>query len=352
VTTSSTIERAAAAALFWSQPCRRSEDAVRGSLAGLSDEERLMVCGLLAGGELDRLTDDELLGKMHELAAKTRPIENKIAEPEGKSAPAAALPMTSTDAGSFSGYLAVVGNRDHQGDTILPGALDATLREFNSGGIRWLITDSHSDSASDVVAEVKAAVVDSHGLRVEAQWMPTERAQQLRAMVLAGAQLGLSIDYYPRRTRSDGKDGRILEDVAVVGGAITPKPANPLATIVSGKGAPGGFSRVLTVSESIAEGAARRERESPQQRRAEDAMLAAASWPPPHFPRETRLRLIRGVAEAKARRELAGDPARVRAQARRDRDNAYGNAMARTLARLERERCGHRSCMPGRCAYR
>jgi HK97 family phage prohead protease len=326
--TTAVVERAAHAALYWSQPCRRSEAAVRAVVDGLSDAERLQVCGILAGGELDRLTDDELLGKMHELATKARPIENKIAEPEGKSAPAAALPMTSTDAGSFSGYLAVVGNRDHQGDTILPGALDATLREFQAGGIRWAITDSHSEAGSDVVAAVQAAAVDGHGLRIEAAWMPTERAQQLRAMVRAGAQLGLSIDYYPTRTRSDGKGGRLLEDVTVIGGAITPHPANPLAIIVSGKGAAGGFTRVLTVSESILEGSARRERESPQ-RRAEDAMLAAASWPPPHFDRETRLALIRGAAEAKARRELAGDPERAQAQRRRDQANDYSTAMQR-----------------------
>jgi HK97 family phage prohead protease len=329
--TTAAVERAAHAALYWSQPCRRSEAAVRAVVDGLSDAERLMVCGILAGGELDRLSDDELLGKMHELAAKTRPIEHKIAEPEGKSAPAAALPLTSTDAGSFSGYLAVVGNRDHQGDTILPGALDATLREFNAGRIRWLITDSHSDSASDVVAEVKAAALDGHGLRVEAQWMPTERAQQLRAMVLAGGGLGLSIDYYPRQARSDGKGGRFLEDLAVIGGAVTPKPANPLAIIVSGKGAQGGFARVLTVEQEIAEGSARRERQSPQ-RRAEDAMLAAASWPPPHFDRETRLALIRGAAEAKGRRELAGDPERAQAQRRRDQANDYSTAMHRWFA--------------------
>ena len=91
------VERAAHAALYWSQPCRRSEAAVRAVVDGLSDTERWAVCGILASGELDKLDDDALLAKMHELAAKARPIENKIAEPEGKSAPAAALPGLSVN---------------------------------------------------------------------------------------------------------------------------------------------------------------------------------------------------------------------------------------------------------------
>ena len=78
-------------------------------------------------------------------------------------------------------------------------------------------------------------------------------------------------------------------------------------------------------------------------------MLAAVSWPPPHFPRDTRLALLADVTEAKARRHLQGDPERAAAQAKRDRANAYTNARARTMA--DATTCEHRSCMPGRCAY-
>jgi HK97 family phage prohead protease len=330
------------AMLYWGR--RRDDEAIRGVVAGLTPAERDQVVAVLASKRLDVLTDAELSGRMLMLAGKSR-IEHKILPTERKTA---ALAEPLTDTGSFTGYLAGIGNRDHQGDTILPGALDSTLAEFQAGRIRWMITDSHSEHASDVVAEVKAAAVDAQGLRVEAVWMPTERAQSLRAMVRAGAKLGLSIDYYARDPRPDGKGGRLLGDVVVVGGAITPKPANPMATIFAGKDAT--FARVLTTGQSIEQETARRERETPQ-RRAEDTMLAGSTWPPPGlFGRETSLALIRASAQAKSRRELAeGDPARGRAQARRDRDNAYSSALSSWLA--DPPTCPHPGCMPGRCSY-
>jgi hypothetical protein len=130
------------------------------------------------------------------------------------------------------------------------------------------------------------------------------------------------------------------------------RPDEPSALIVSGKDSLGGFAQVLTVAQSIEAEVARRERESPQ-RRAEDAMLAAASWPPPGlFNRETSLSLIRRGAELKARRELAeGDPARARKQAAWDKNNAYTSGLARTMAQLaSAPPCGH-GCAPGMCRY-
>jgi HK97 family phage prohead protease len=277
--------------------------------------------------------------------AATR-LEHKVDHAEVKTA---MLAEPTTDTGTFTGYLAAFG-RDHGGDTIMPGAMSETVAAFNAGKITWHLTDAHSEKASDVVATVRSAVVDHHGLRVEAAWMPTERAQALRAMVRAGSKLGMSIDYFPDVSRPDGAGGRFLDKVTVVGGAITPKPMNAAATITEGKHAVGGSARVLTVAQATAEDAARRERETPQ-RRQEDATLSAASWPPPGlFDRETSLALIRGGAQAKARRELAeGDPARARAQARRDRDNAYSSALSSWLANPPT--CGH-GCPPGRCVYR
>jgi HK97 family phage prohead protease len=347
------VERAAVSALYWAQPCRRSETAVRGSLAGLSDAERLQVCGILAGGELDRLSDDELLGRMHELATKAHPIEDKIIHGEAKTT---MLAEPTTDVGWFEGIANVTGVRDRQGDLSVPGAFTRTVDDLNAGRVAWTITRQHSGDPFDVVGHVVAAKETAEGLWIRAAWTPDAIAQQFRSAVASGVRLGLSITYVPRGARSDAQGGRLLSDIDVTSIAITNDPASPGSYIRAGKGVPAmaglaaAFDRVVTTKQEIAEGSARRERES-SQRRAEDAMLAAASWPPPHFPRETRLALIRAGAESKARRELAGDPARARAQARRDCDNTYSNVLARTMARLERERCGHRSCMPGRCVY-
>jgi HK97 family phage prohead protease len=151
-------------------------------------------------------------------------------------APAGLVTPSGAD-GSFEGYFAATGNRDHGGDTLLPGSMYESAAALNAGHIRWLLTDSHSEKATDIVAEITHAVPDSRGLRVSGNWMPTAAAQQLRDMVKAGHRLGLSITYLPDRARPDGAGGRLLEKVTIVGGAITPTPMNPRAMITSGKGA-------------------------------------------------------------------------------------------------------------------
>jgi hypothetical protein len=137
----------------------------------------------------------------------------------------------------------------------------------------------------------------------------------------------LSIDYFPTRSRPDGKGGRLLDEVLIVGGAVTPKPMNPGAIITEGKSGP--WAPVVDV---YADAQAQAERNNPE-RKAEDRLLAAVSWPPPGlFDRETSLALIRGAAEAKARREIEGDYERERVRARRDQANRYSSDLAEWMA--------------------
>jgi hypothetical protein len=344
VSTSALAERAALSAIFWAK--RRNPEAIRGTVAGLSAADKAEVIRLLETRELGNPPDDELVARMLDLGAKARSPERKILAAESKTVATIAAPAV-TDNGSFSGYLASYG-RDHGGDTIQRGAMDETAAALNSGRIAWHLTDAHSEKASDVVATVTAAAVDSRGLRIEGTWMPTERAQALRQMVRNGAKLGLSIDYLTDASRPDGKGGRLLDRITVVGGAVTPKPMNPGAFITEGKA--GAWAPVVDV---YADAQARHHADP--QREAEDRMLAAASWPPPGlFDRGTSLALIRSTAEAKARREAEGDPERARAQARRDRDNAYSNGLAASMAQgRDRAGCNCQRCrwdIPG-CVY-
>jgi len=257
-------------------------------------------------------------------------IEHKIMAEETKTV--ATITTTSpadTGSGTFSGYLAAFG-RDHSGDQIMPGAMDDTAAALNSGAIQWHLTDAHSEKASDVVATVTAAAVDHHGLRIEGRWMPGERAQALRQMVRNGAKLGLSIDYLTDASRPDGKDGRLLDRITVVGGAVTPKPMNAAATITEGKA--GAWARVVDV---YADAQARRRDPDAEQRRRDDALLAAVDWPPPGmFDRKTALALLEGAQLARAQRQAGTDPEREREQARREQDNAYSHGLAATMARL------------------
>jgi Caudovirus prohead serine protease len=327
VTTSALGERAAYAALYWAR--RRDADAIRAVVAGLDDAAKATAAALLSSDELEVLSDAELLERMLELGAKSRGTEHKIlAAAEVKSvATITAGPAADTGSGSFTGYLAAFG-RDHQGDTIQPGAMDSCAAALNSGRIQWLLTDSHSERAADVVATVTAAVIDHLGLRIQGQWMPDEAAQKLRAKVRNGAKLGLSIDYLTGASRPDGKGGRLLDAITIVGGAVTPHPMNAAATIIESK-----YAATVPVMDVYADAQERRRDPGRDQAEAEDAVLASVSWPPPGlFDRKTSLALIRGAAAADARRELAGDPVAAREQAIRDQDNAYSSGLAAWMA--------------------
>jgi hypothetical protein len=241
---------------------------------------------------------------------------------------AAEAPSTT---GTFTGYLAAFG-RDHGNDTITgPAAVADSVAAVNRGDIIWHLTDSHSEFATDVVATVQHASVDDHGVLVTARWAPTERAQQLRQMVQAGHHLGLSIDYLTDASRPDGQGGRYLDSIRIVGGAVTPHPMNSAALIRESKTGTVAWAPVVSWG---ADAQARAERNDPQ-RLAEDKMLAACDWPPRHWDRETRLALIRGVAEARAKAIAATpDEAEARRKARWERDNEYCYGLAATMARL------------------
>ncbi len=338
--TNSQAERTVASMLYWAQESRRDEEMVARCLKGMSKQERAEVVAILESGELDALTDSQLLERMVGLASKVLEVEHKS--------------VTAVDTGTFSGYLAVVGNRDDQGDTIAPGALDATVAHFKAGGRQWFLTDAHSEKASDVVAEILDAHVDSTGLRVAGRWMDTPAGQALRQMARGGAKLGLSIDYATVRYHPDGQGGRTLTEVAVFGGAVTPKPANGLAFITESKS--GTLAQVVTVAQEIAEGAARRDPD--RERLARMAkVVEAAGFPSPHLVGvigvEAAYEMTMGVAQRKAAREVAADPERAAAAAKRDRDNAHSYGMAEAMVRLQAQGCGVCwSCQAGgRCVH-
>ena len=325
---SALAERAACAAMYWAKPERRDADAIRGAVAGLSEADHTAVVALLQGKEIPALSDDELLARMLELGSKARQTERKIVRGGEVKTVAMADAGPVTGAGSFTGYLAGIGNRDHGGDTIQPGAMDASAAALNSGAIAWCLTDAHSDLASDVVATVTAAAVDSRGLRIQGQWMPTERAQALRRMVRNGARLGLSIDYLTDASRPDGKGGRLLDLITVVGGAITPKPLNPMAVITEGKGG-GSWAPVVGLYDSIQ--AERRDPDRDRIRR-EDAMLAGLDWPPRGLSRDIRLQLLNGAAAAKAARAAGENDGDRRERERWEAANTYSSNLAGWLA--------------------
>ena len=162
--------------------------------------------------------------------------------------------------------------------------------------------------------------------------MPGEKAQQLRAMVLSGAKLGLSIDFLAAMSHS-GVDGtRYLDEVTVLGAAIVTHPANSLAMITSGKTS--ALVPMSTVEQEIERGAALRNPAAAELRR-KATILAASSWPGPELVAslgvEKAFALADSAAKAQASRARDGDPERAAAQRRRDQANSYSNALSRWM---------------------
>jgi hypothetical protein len=70
--TSAGVERAAAAAEYWARLPRRDDDAILGSVAGLSGHEVAEVISLLETRKYSAMSDAELLGQLAEMATKSR----------------------------------------------------------------------------------------------------------------------------------------------------------------------------------------------------------------------------------------------------------------------------------------
>jgi hypothetical protein len=151
----------------------------------------------------------------------------------------------------------------------------------------------------------------------------------------------------PEIVQADRRQGE-LADLAVegvrrprLGGAVTPRPANPLARIVSGKSEPSWWP-VLTVTEEIEQGARRHDTDRfAAERTLQLAMQSEPGWSEfmlvqTSIDPVTVGALLVGAARVKAERRdrelIASDTERARARARRERDNRFSNEMARVMA--------------------
>jgi hypothetical protein len=233
---------------------------------------------------------------------------------------------TGSDLGEFSGYLATFA-RDAGGDTITPQALQQTVADFQAGRRRWQITDTHSDSAIDAVAEVVDAQLDSIGLRITAKWLSNDRAQALRQMVLDGARLGLSIDY-TAKAQPDGAGGRLLTQVEVYGGAITNKPMNGQAVIVEGKDALRGTVALAAPIVELYQDLQNRRADPDADLRRRMAEVVNASWCSPELVNSIGIKaaydLVMDAARSSAARQVPRDPERERWEAA----NRYSSDLA------------------------
>jgi HK97 family phage prohead protease len=235
----------------------------------------------------------------------------------------------------------------------MPGAFSAAVAQVNAGRLVLPLTDGHDyEDVSATIGRVVEAKEDHVGLWIRAALSGDEHAQRLRPKL---GNVGLSIGYRmltPAQPRPGG--GRNLHAIDLLHVAVTPSPMNAQTRVLSVKTAAGNVSwaPVLTVAQNTAVEAHRNDPDRAQRERM--AAVVAGSWLSPALKAvlsvEDAYGLVESATAAKAARQAVPDEALRLRQARRDRDNAYSNAMSAWKAQVTD--CGHRSCMPGRCVYR
>lgn len=185
------------------------------------------------------------------------------------------LPLTDyavSESGSFSGYAAVFGNVDAGGDIIAPGAFAAALPDFlRDGFIGW------SHDWRELVAYPTTASEDDHGLRLEAAFHSTARAQEARVITAeraaAGLRMGLSIGYRVADEAKTPAGHRLLRSIApLYEVSLVAVPMNREANVAAVKTATRPHSTPTTDDDWDADAARAR---LPSER---DALRAAHAW--------------------------------------------------------------------------
>jgi len=138
-------------------------------------------------------------------------------------------------AGQFTGYLAVIGNKDGNGDVIDRGAFTKTLNDAYQSKARagsgYVFPMLWQHNNTEPIGGFTSAEEDSRGLHVRGQIdMDTPLGQRAYSAARKGYMRGLSIGYDVVKSIY-GKDARHLTEVKVWEGSLVSFPANVDAVI-------------------------------------------------------------------------------------------------------------------------
>lgn len=133
--------------------------------------------------------------------------------------------------GSFCGYASVFHVTDWCRDQVLPGAFEATLKDWQKKG-KWpfLLWQHQLDQPIGYWTHLQE---DEKGLWVKGQLLlELQQAREAYALMKAGVLEGLSIGFKPIVAKKDaGQRIRKIFQVALVEVSLVTVPANPEATI-------------------------------------------------------------------------------------------------------------------------
>lgn len=149
-----------------------------------------------------------------------------------------------SDVRTITGYLAVFGNIDDEGERIIKGAFKKTIKDkFGPGksGVPLMVVHLiHGGDTKEVIGTIIEAKEDDYGLWVKAEFSAVQLAQDTWTKISEGHVKGLSVAYKIIRHEylPDAKSEEIvcnLQELALYEGTVTVKPINALAGIIDAK---------------------------------------------------------------------------------------------------------------------
>lgn len=159
---------------------------------------------------------------MKELQHKSfvRPLEHKEAREDGTL--------------HIKAYALVFGNIDSYGDIIAEGACDSFLKSENADRLRLC----YQHDMNEVIGVITDKGVDSSGMWIEADILPTTKGKDVQTLMRAGAidefSIGYWADEYHFEKRGAG-EVRILDAITILEVSPVTRAANPKAVVVDMK---------------------------------------------------------------------------------------------------------------------
>lgn len=162
------------------------------------------------------------MGKETEMQIKALETEFEIKAQEG-----------SDDALHVKAYACVFNNVDSYDDIILPNALDNFMKSEDADRMRLC----YQHSRYDVIGVITDKGVDTKGMWIEADVLPTTLGKDVQVLLKSGAINELSVGYRCNDYVYNEKGIRMLKDISVSEVSFVTRAANPLATVTSMKSA-------------------------------------------------------------------------------------------------------------------
>lgn len=131
------------------------------------------------------------------------------------------------------GYFAAFGNKDADGDIIVPGAFQKSISERGPQSQKNRILFLRDHDSSKVVGRVDVLQEDTKGLYFEAQVANTPLGDETLELYKMGALTEHSIGYQTIKSKYDQKQGaNLLEEIKLWEGSVVPWGANEMTSLV------------------------------------------------------------------------------------------------------------------------